>query len=153
MPKPRRTLKIQRARAFIKDGIERFLKRCEKCGNEAYVGENSQYVRCVRRKIVHSRNPIRLAELIRLQREMIQGVGHKVKPILEDQNKQMKATREDTTLTQDQKRDEMKQLHESTHSQINDMLTSEQQKKFAELKEQQKEHHEGNKPDGTKQPY
>ena len=76
----------------------------------------------------------------------------KVKPILEDQSKQMKATREDTTLTQDQKREKMKQLHDSTHSQINDILTPEQQTKFAQLKEQQKARHEGTKPDETKQP-
>jgi Spy/CpxP family protein refolding chaperone len=76
----------------------------------------------------------------------------KVKPILEDQNKQMKTMREDTTLTQEQKREKMKQLHESTHSQINDILTPEQQKKFAELKEQQKAHHETNQPE-SKQPY
>jgi Spy/CpxP family protein refolding chaperone len=75
-----------------------------------------------------------------------------VKPILEDQSKQMKTTREDTTLTQDQKREKMKQLHESTHSQINDILTPEQQKKFAQLKDQQKEHHEGSQPE-SKQPY
>ena len=77
----------------------------------------------------------------------------KLKPILEDQSRQMKATREDTTLTQDQKREKMKQVHESTHSQINDILTPEQQKKFAELKEQQKAHHEENKPGESKQPY
>ena len=77
----------------------------------------------------------------------------KVKPILEDQSKQMKTTREDTTLTQDQKREKMKQIHETTHSQINDILTPEQQKRFAELKEQQKAHHEANKPDESKQPY
>ena len=77
----------------------------------------------------------------------------KLKPILEEKSKQMKATREDSTLTQDQKSEKMKQIHESTHSQINGILTPEQQKKFAQLKEQQKEHHEGNKPDGTKQPY
>jgi Spy/CpxP family protein refolding chaperone len=64
----------------------------------------------------------------------------------------MKMMREDTTLTQEQKRDKMKQLHETTHSQINDILTPEQQKKFAELKEQQKAHHEGNQPE-SKQPY
>ena len=64
----------------------------------------------------------------------------KVKPILDEQTKQMHATQEDTSLSQEQKRDKMKQIHQTTHSQINDILTPEQQKKFAELKEQQKEH-------------
>ena len=77
----------------------------------------------------------------------------KVKPILDEQAKQMHAAQEDTSLTQEQKRDKMKQIHQTTHSQINEILTPEQQKKFAELKEQQKAHHEENKPGESKQPY
>lgn len=76
----------------------------------------------------------------------------KVKPILEDEGKQMKAVREDSSLSQEQKHDKAKQIHETTHSQINDLLTPEQQQKFAQLKEQHKEHREGNKPDESKQP-
>jgi Spy/CpxP family protein refolding chaperone len=76
----------------------------------------------------------------------------KVKPILDEQSKQMHATQEDTSLTQDQKRDKMKQIHQTTHSQINEILTPEQQKKFAALKEQQKEHREGSKESPSEQP-
>jgi periplasmic protein CpxP/Spy len=76
----------------------------------------------------------------------------KVKPILEEQTKQMRATKEDTSLSQEQKRDKMKQIHETTHSQINEILTPEQQKKFVELKEQQKEHREGSKESPSEQP-
>lgn len=70
----------------------------------------------------------------------------KLKPILADQNKQMRSAKEDASLTPDQKRDKMKQIHESTSSQINDILTPDQQKKFAELKEQHKGHPEASKP-------
>ena len=76
----------------------------------------------------------------------------KVKPILEDEGKQVKAAREDTSLSQEQKHDKMKQIHETTNSQINDILTPDQQKKFSELKEQQKAHQEGTKPEEPKQP-
>ena len=76
----------------------------------------------------------------------------KVKPILDDQSKQMHATQEDTSLSQEQKRDKMKQIHQTTHSQINEILTPEQQKKFAALKEQQKEHREGSKESPSEQP-
>jgi len=76
----------------------------------------------------------------------------KVKPILDEQTKQMHATQEDSSLTQEQKHDKMKQIHETTHSQINDILTPEQQKKFAALKEQQKEHREGSKESPSEQP-
>lgn len=75
----------------------------------------------------------------------------KLKPILEDEGKQMHALREDTSLTQDQRQEKMKQLHETIDSKINDILTPDQQKKFAELKAQQKAHHEGMKPE-EKQP-
>jgi protein CpxP len=76
----------------------------------------------------------------------------KVKPILDEQTKQMRATQADTSLSQEQKRDKMKQIHQTTHSQINEILTPEQQRKFAELKEQQKEHREGSKESPSEQP-
>lgn len=73
----------------------------------------------------------------------------KMKPVLADEMKQMKSVRDDTTLTQDQKRDKMKEIHQSTDSQVNDILTPDQQKKYADLKAQQKTHHEA-KPDESK---
>lgn len=75
----------------------------------------------------------------------------KLKPILEDAGKQMRGVRDDTSLTQDQKRDKMKQLRESTDSQINGILTPEQQKKFEDLKAQEKAHHEATKPEQPQQ--
>jgi periplasmic protein CpxP/Spy len=73
-------------------------------------------------------------------------------PILQDQAKQTRATQEDTSLTQDQKRDKMKQVRKTTDSQINDILTPDQQKKFAELKEQQKENRQGTRANPSEQP-
>jgi periplasmic protein CpxP/Spy len=76
----------------------------------------------------------------------------KLKPILADEGKQMQGVKEDTSLSQEQKHDKMKQIHETTNSQISDILTPEQQKKFAELKAQHKAHPEGSKPEEPKQP-
>lgn len=76
----------------------------------------------------------------------------KVKPILEDQEKQMQALRADTSLSQEQKHEKMMQLHETSHSQINGILTPDQQKKFAQLKEQHMGNQKGNKGDDAKQP-
>lgn len=73
----------------------------------------------------------------------------KLKPILADESKQMQSMHDDTSLTQDQKRDKMKELHQNTDSQINEILTPDQQKKYADLKAQQKMHHEA-KPDESK---
>ena len=73
----------------------------------------------------------------------------KIKPILSDEAKQMQSLKEDTSLTADQKHDKMKEMHQNTDSQINDILTPDQQKKYADLKAQQKMHHEA-KPDESK---
>ncbi|HXW56063.1 MAG TPA: hypothetical protein VEJ67_09960 [Candidatus Cybelea sp.] len=75
----------------------------------------------------------------------------KVKSILGDEGKQMQTAREDTSLSQAQKQDKMKEIHANADSQINDLLTTDQQKKFAELKAQMKSH-QGTKPDEPKQP-
>jgi periplasmic protein CpxP/Spy len=76
----------------------------------------------------------------------------KLKPILEDEGKQMRAARGDASLSQEQKHDKMKQIHGTTDSQINDILTPDQQKKFAALQEQRKEHPEGNKANPSEEP-
>jgi Spy/CpxP family protein refolding chaperone len=76
----------------------------------------------------------------------------KLKPILADEGKQMRAVHDDTSLTQDQRREKMKELRANSETQINDILTPEQQKKFEELKAQQKARHEGTKPEEPKQP-
>jgi periplasmic protein CpxP/Spy len=63
----------------------------------------------------------------------------KLKPILADEAKQMHSVKEDTTLTQDQKRDKMKEIRQKTDSQVNDILTPDQQKKYADLKAEQQQ--------------
>ncbi|HEX2662221.1 MAG TPA: hypothetical protein VHM93_05270 [Candidatus Acidoferrum sp.] len=65
----------------------------------------------------------------------------KLKPILQDQMQQMKAVREDSSLSEDQKRTKMKSIHESLHDQINAVLTPEQQAKFKQMQHDQMEKH------------
>lgn len=60
----------------------------------------------------------------------------KLKPILEDQMKQMKAVQEDSSLSPEQKRTKMKSIHESLHDQINVVLTPEQQTKFKQMQQE-----------------
>lgn len=66
----------------------------------------------------------------------------KIKPILEDQMKQMKALHEDSSLSAEQKRDKMKSIHDTSHEQINAVLTPEQQTKFKEMQEHMGKHKE-----------
>jgi periplasmic protein CpxP/Spy len=67
----------------------------------------------------------------------------KVKPVLQDQMQQMKAVREDSALSEEQKRTKMKSIHESMHEQINAVLTPEQQVKFKQMKQEQMQKHKG----------
>jgi periplasmic protein CpxP/Spy len=66
-----------------------------------------------------------------------------LKPILEDQAQQMKAIHADTSLSEEQKRDKMKAIHETFHDKIKSLLTAEQQVKFKQMKHE----HRGMKED------
>lgn len=57
----------------------------------------------------------------------------KIKPILEGENSQMQELRSNSSLSQEDRMAKMKQIHEGTASQINSILTPDQQKKFAEM--------------------
>src|SRR5579864_4335292 len=67
----------------------------------------------------------------------------KLKPVLQDQMQQMKAVREDSSLSEEQKRAKMKTVHESLHDQINAVLTPEQQTKFKQMRQEQMQKHKG----------
>jgi periplasmic protein CpxP/Spy len=64
-----------------------------------------------------------------------------LKPILQDQMQQMKAVREDSSLSQEQKRTKLKSIHEALHDQINAVLTPDQQAKFKQMRQEQMEKH------------
>lgn len=95
---------------------------------------------------MHQRQHVNRLEWLSKELNLTDEQKAKIKPILADEGKQMRTVHEDTSLSQQQKRGKLMQLHETTDSQINDVLTPEQQKKFAELKAQQNMHHEGMKP-------
>ena len=65
----------------------------------------------------------------------------KLKPIFQDQAEQMKAVHDDPSLTPEQKAAKKKAIHETTHNQINAVLTPEQQEKFKEMKRESTEKH------------
>lgn len=59
----------------------------------------------------------------------------KIKPILEDESKQMQQLRGDTSASQEDRRAKFQQIHENTMSQIKPILTSDQQKKLGSMHE------------------
>lgn len=69
-----------------------------------------------------------------------------VKPILQDQLKQMKATHDDPSFTPGHKAAKRKAIHYAKHDQINAVLTPEQQEKFKQMKREDMEKHKEMSP-------
>jgi periplasmic protein CpxP/Spy len=63
----------------------------------------------------------------------------KIKPILEDQRTQAQALRKDESLSDDDRRNKMRTLRESTNSKIRDVLTDDQKKQFDEMQQQMRD--------------
>ena len=56
-----------------------------------------------------------------------------IKPILENEAKQMQTLREDSSLSQDDRRTKMMQIRQESSSQIKPILTPDQQKQYEEM--------------------
>ncbi len=72
----------------------------------------------------------------------------KIKPILEEQMKQMQDARQSTSGSEQDRRAKMKQIHENTMSQIRPILNSDQQKKLEEMMSRRGERGEGHQHSG-----
>jgi protein CpxP len=57
----------------------------------------------------------------------------KIRPVLQDESKQLKALHEDTSLTPEQRRAKAREIHRATREQINPILTPEQQEQLKEM--------------------
>jgi Spy/CpxP family protein refolding chaperone len=67
----------------------------------------------------------------------------KLKPILMKEGMDMKQIRDNTSLSPDDKRTQMKAVHDKYRPDIRGILTPEQQQKFDQMKEEGMEHHKG----------
>lgn len=76
----------------------------------------------------------------------------KLKPILEDQRKQMEQIRNDSSLSRDDRMSKMQQLHSSSDTQIRGLLTEDQQKKFDAMREEQHNRMKGGPGPGGQKP-
>jgi periplasmic protein CpxP/Spy len=63
----------------------------------------------------------------------------KIRPIIEKEMKDIRDVRQDTSLTQEQKMEKIKVIHQATQAELNKILTPEQQKKYAEMQEKARE--------------
>lgn len=60
----------------------------------------------------------------------------KLKPILQDESSQLKALKSDTSMSSEQKMDKAKEIRASHKSQIDAILTPDQQQKWQQMKDQ-----------------
>jgi len=72
----------------------------------------------------------------------------KLKPIIEDQAKQLKALHDDTSLAPADKQAKMKELHESSIEKMNAVLTPDQQAKWKQMRQEMMEKHKEMKSQG-----
>jgi Spy/CpxP family protein refolding chaperone len=63
----------------------------------------------------------------------------KIKPLIEDEHKQLTALREDTSQSREEKRAKFKQIHASTYDQIRPLLTEPQQATLKQMEEQREQ--------------
>jgi len=69
----------------------------------------------------------------------------KIRPILQEEIKEMKAIRDNTTLTRTQKREKMREMRDTYHAKIGEQLTPEQRQKADAMREKAKERWEKRK--------
>ena len=71
------------------------------------------------------------------QLNLTEAQQQQIKPILESESKQMQALRDDTSLSQDDRRAKMMQIRQTSASQIKPILNADQQKQFDEMMSRQ----------------
>ncbi|MGZ4786873.1 MAG: hypothetical protein ACXVZX_00025 [Terriglobales bacterium] len=92
----------------------------------------------------HGDRMARMAKKLNLTQEQ----QDKLKPVFEKQHEQAKAIKNDSSLTQDQKKEKFQALRQDTMAQVNGILTPEQQQQWQQMRAK---HHHGNKGDGQPQ--
>ena len=67
----------------------------------------------------------------------------KIRPLLESEQQQMQSLHQDTSVSQQERRSRMQQIHQSTNEQIKNVLNPDQQKKFEEMQSRHMGPHSG----------
>jgi Spy/CpxP family protein refolding chaperone len=62
----------------------------------------------------------------------------KIKPILEEQHKQMMALRQDTSMSREDRRAKFQEIRKQTFEKMNPILTAEQQKQFQQMRRERR---------------
>lgn len=99
-----------------------------------------------RRGGMMAESPDQHLQMLTKQLNLTKDQQDKIRPILEDQHTKMQQFMQNNQSTsQEDRRSQMKQLHEDTVSRINEVLTPDQQKKFQTMQQNMMEHRHGGK--------
>ena len=100
-------------------------------------------------------DPNRRTEMLTKQLKLTADQQPKVLNILKDAQSQMEKLHSDSSMSQDDRRSKMMDMHKSSNDQIRALLDSDQQKKFDEIQskhEQWMGHHDGPPSGSTQNP-
>ncbi len=95
----------------------------------------------VRAQEQKSRIPVLIAQL-----DLSEDQKKKLEPIFEEQAKQVKALKENTALSTEEREARMKEINQSANKQLNQVLTSGQRDKLKELRRQRQQQQKPEKP-------
>lgn len=70
----------------------------------------------------------------------------RIKPILEEQHKQMMALRQDTSMTREDRFAKFREIRKQTSEKIHPILNADQQKQLQQMQQMRREHREAGKP-------
>jgi Spy/CpxP family protein refolding chaperone len=96
----------------------------------------------------HEKMGERMAQKLNLSAQQ----QEQIKPLMQKQREQARAIWQDSSLTQDQKKQKMQALHQETQAQMNTILTAEQQQQMQQMRGQFKQRRHGHAPTGDAQP-
>ena len=104
-------------------------------------------------------DPAKRAEMLTKQLGLTSEQQPKVLDVLKSEQSQMEKLRSDSSLSQEDRRGKMMDIHKSTNDQIRALLTADQQKKWDEMQSRREQwqghHHDGQKsgppPDSSDQ--
>ena len=95
-------------------------------------------------------DPAKRTEMLTKQLSLTSDQQPKVLDALKSEQSKMEALRSDSSLSQDDRRAKMMDIHKSTNDQVRALLNPDQQKKWDEMQSQHEQwqghHHDGQKP-------
>ena len=100
----------------------------------------------------HARfDPAKRTEMLTKQLNLTSDQQTKVQDILKSEQSQMESLRSDTSLSQEDRRSKMMDLHKTSSDQIRGLLDATQQKKWDEMQSKH-EHWQGHQPSDSSKP-